>query len=167
MVLHCIGSFIRKWAFIHSSWGADYTTSLEGTSETHINILNIPCTIRTHVQEFILELYLSIYTKVNVHRYSLQQDFHCKRQEVTSVSINRGYIHTMYNNQGDLVGLLGTSPRCSHMKRQSKKECVPVNHIYVCSLVSNCITKARVLKQCNIGIKTDTQTNKTEQRAQK
>lgn len=49
LVLHCIGSFIRKWAFIHSSWGADYTTSLEGTSETHINILNIPCTIRTHV----------------------------------------------------------------------------------------------------------------------
>lgn len=98
--------------------------------------------------------YLGIYLRVlfeHLHKGKYAQifmaeAFHCKRQGVTSISINRGYIHTMCNNQGDLAGLLGTSPRCSHMKRQSKKECVPLNNIYVCSSISNCITKAIVIK---------------------
>ena len=78
-------------------------------------------------------------------------DIHCSRLFTAKdrrwpQSSNRDYIHTMDNNQGDLVGLLGTSPRCSYMKMQSKKEYVPINNIYVCSLISNCITKAIVIK---------------------
>ena len=78
-------------------------------------------------------------------------DIHCSRLFTAKdrrwpQSSNRDYIHTMDNNQGDPVGLLGTSSRCSYMKMQSKKEYVPINNIYVCSLISNCITKAIVIK---------------------